>query len=84
VGRAVKSLRFRLSGEGAVNLLHVSGVIQIVGHYNPVVLQVEKISRFGHKTQSFHLFLKMSVIEMWLLKNSIFSKTAGIWGIENV
>jgi hypothetical protein len=57
--RAVKSLRFRFSfrfgGEGAADLLHVSGVIQIVGHYNPVALQVEKISRFGHKTQSLHL-----------------------------
>ena len=58
---AVKSLRFsfsfsfRLSGEGAADLLHVSSVIQIVGHYNPVAIQVEKIPRFGHKTQSLHL-----------------------------
>jgi hypothetical protein len=60
-GVSVKSLRFclrfRLSGEGAANLLHISGVIQIVRHYNPVAFQVETISRFGHKTQSLHLLL---------------------------
>ena len=44
MGWAFKSLRFchsfRPSGEGTANLLHISGVIQIVRHYNPAAFQV--------------------------------------------
>ena len=32
-------------------------------------------------SEAFETGRKMSVIRMWLLKNSIFSKTAEIWGI---
>ena len=70
LGRAFESLRFclcfRASGEWIANLLHVSGVIQIVRHYNPLAFQVETIFRFGQITQSLHFLLhKMSEIRMF-------------------
>jgi hypothetical protein len=57
------SFSFGLSGAGAANLLYVSGVIQIVGHYNPFAPQSEIIAGFSHITQSLHLVpLWMSAI----------------------
>jgi hypothetical protein len=35
-------------------------------------------------TRRFYPELPNCCNQAWLLKNSIFSKTAGIWGIENV
>lgn len=42
------------SAERASNLLHVTSVVQIVRHYDPLTLQVETINWFGFKDQSLH------------------------------
>lgn len=64
LGRSFRlHLCFSPSGKRTRDLLNVSGVVEIVRHYHPVVLWIETVVWFGLKAQSFSLVLLMSEIE---------------------